>query len=194
MYINGRWYTETEVKAYVDKLIEENEELKELREIFAKADIGKATPKDYLDLLNEWAEMKKLLKAAVDDFKTLGTQAEDEYGRCSLNDSVCDYCVLGGGNLADDCQWRYADKALKLIGEDTNIPASATDINVGGKMRVDYEGDGYDDDGNIIYDTAYCPKCRQEYEVDYDNHDNYCRNCGQALDWSMDGGADNENT
>lgn len=88
MYINNRWYTETEVKAYVDKLIEEN------------------------------ATLKEMLKAAVDDFKALGTQAEDEYGRCSLNDSVCDYCVLGGGNLADDCQWRYADKALKLIGED----------------------------------------------------------------------------
>lgn len=23
----------------------------------------------------------------------------------------------------------------------------------------------------------------QEYEVDYDNHDNYCRNCGQELSW-----------
>lgn len=30
MYINNRWYTETEVKAYVDKLIEENATLKEM--------------------------------------------------------------------------------------------------------------------------------------------------------------------
>lgn len=53
-------------------------------------------------------------------------------------------------------------------------------------MRVNYEGDGYDDDGNLIYDTAYCPNCGQKYEVDYDYHDDYCRNCGQALDWSFE--------
>lgn len=53
-------------------------------------------------------------------------------------------------------------------------------------MRVVYEADGYDDDGNLIYDTAYCPNCGQKYEVDYDDHDNYCRNCGQELDWSTE--------
>lgn len=52
--------------------------------------------------------------------------------------------------------------------------------------RVNYEGDGYDDDGNLIYDTAYCPNCGLKYEVDYDNHDKYCRDCGQALDWSFE--------
>lgn len=46
-----------------------------------------------------------------------------------------------------------------------------------------YEGDGYDDNGEIVYDTAYCPSCEHEFEVDYDTPD-YCPNCGQALDWS----------
>lgn len=46
----------------------------------------------------------------------------------------------------------------------------------------DYEGDGYDDNGEIMYDTAYCPNCRREFEVDYDTPD-YCPNCGQSLDW-----------
>lgn len=49
----------------------------------------------------------------------------------------------------------------------------------------DYEGDGFDDAGELIYDTAYCPNCRQDYEVDYDTP-KYCKNCGQALDWSDD--------
>lgn len=39
-------------------------ELKELRKIFSKVDTGAVKPKDYLDLLDEWGKMKKLLKAA----------------------------------------------------------------------------------------------------------------------------------
>ncbi len=50
-------------------------------------------------------------------------------------------------------------------------------------LPVEYEADGYDDNGNLNYYTAYCPNCRNEYEVDYDYHDNYCRKCGQKLDW-----------
>ena len=46
----------------------------------------------------------------------------------------------------------------------------------------DYEGDGYDDDGNIIYDTWICPNCGKKYEVDYDDYD-FCPNCGQRLKW-----------
>lgn len=44
----------------------------------------------------------------------------------------------------------------------------------------DYEGDGYDDDGNIIYDTWICPNCGEKYEVDYDDYD-FCPHCGQRL-------------
>lgn len=51
--------------------------------------------------------------------------------------------------------------------------------------HIELEADGYDDSGNLIYDTAYCPNCHKEFEVDYDEHCNYCPNCGQRLDWSM---------
>lgn len=44
------------------------------------------------------------------------------------------------------------------------------------------EGDGYDDSGNIIYDTWICPCCGDRYEVDYEMH-NHCPTCGQAIDW-----------
>ena len=49
--------------------------------------------------------------------------------------------------------------------------------------QPDLEGDGYDDNGKLIYDTGYCPNCRHEFEVYY-NATKYCPNCGQHLDWS----------
>ena len=46
-----------------------------------------------------------------------------------------------------------------------------------------FNGDGYDDKGNLIYDTAYCPTCDKEFEVYYYSG-KCCDDCGQALDWS----------
>lgn len=43
-------------------------------------------------------------------------------------------------------------------------------------------GDGYDQDGNLVYDTGYCPICRTAYEIECDTP-KFCENCGQALDW-----------
>lgn len=48
--------------------------------------------------------------------------------------------------------------------------------------KPDYEGDGYDDSGNIIYDTWVCPNCGDRYEVDYELHP-YCPMCGKCIDW-----------
>lgn len=49
--------------------------------------------------------------------------------------------------------------------------------------KPDLEGDGYDENGELIYDTGYCPNCRHIFEVDYDAT-RCCPVCGQALDWS----------
>ena len=49
--------------------------------------------------------------------------------------------------------------------------------------RPDVYGDGYDPDGNLIYDMWDCPRCGASYEIDYDHYD-YCPNCGQKIDWS----------
>lgn len=46
-----------------------------------------------------------------------------------------------------------------------------------------FEGNGFDRNGNIIYDIWICPCCGEKYEVDYDDY-KYCPWCGQALDWS----------
>lgn len=53
--------------------------------------------------------------------------------------------------------------------------------------KPDYEGDGFDEDGYLIYDTWICPNCGKHYEVDYDDYD-FCPECGQALDWSDNNG------
>lgn len=47
----------------------------------------------------------------------------------------------------------------------------------------DVYGDGYDNEGNIIYDTYDCPSCGKHYEIDYDDY-KYCPEYGQAIDWS----------
>lgn len=44
-------------------------------------------------------------------------------------------------------------------------------------------GDGYDDNGNMIYDMYDCPNCGKSYEIDYHNY-KYCPECGQAIDRS----------
>lgn len=49
--------------------------------------------------------------------------------------------------------------------------------------KPDMEGDGYDDNGELIFDTWICPSCGRRYEVDYDAYE-YCPNCGQHIDTS----------
>lgn len=48
--------------------------------------------------------------------------------------------------------------------------------------KPSYWGDGYDDEGNIIYDMYDCPKCGEAYEIDYEKYD-HCPKCGQKIDW-----------
>lgn len=45
-----------------------------------------------------------------------------------------------------------------------------------------YEADGYAN-GELVYDTWYCPNCEKDYEVGYDDYD-YCPCCGQRIDRS----------
>lgn len=45
------------------------------------------------------------------------------------------------------------------------------------------EGDGYDNNGNLIYDIWICPKCDKKYEIEYEEY-KFCPNCGQAIDWN----------
>lgn len=75
---------------------------------------------------------------------------------------------LKGGKCSEECPECNA-RELAIIALERQIP-----------KKPDIEGDGYDDNGNIIYDTWICPCCEEHYEVDYDNY-KYCPNCGQAI-------------
>lgn len=80
---------------------------------------------------------------------------------------------------------------LRTLSEDKQLNLDVRNAILQGESALkkqvpkvpDYEGDGYNDKGNLIYDTAYCPYCRHKFEVDYDTP-NFCPECGQALDWS----------
>ncbi|MGN0535719.1 MAG: hypothetical protein ACI4IR_06950 [Eubacterium sp.] len=50
--------------------------------------------------------------------------------------------------------------------------------------KPDYEGDGYDENGGLIYDTAYCPECHHEFEYGVNDWGVEHCPCGQAFDWS----------
>lgn len=71
--------------------------------------------------------------------------------------------------------------ARLLTNEDVLEHQKLQELNIA--KSPDYEGDGFDKEGNIIYDTWICPNCKTEYEVDYE-HYFFCPNCGQKIKWS----------
>lgn len=79
--------------------------------------------------------------------------------------------------------------------EDTGLtPEQVRELKERNTAKVpDYEGDGCDKDGNIIYDTWICPNCGEKYEVDYDDYE-HCPKCGQAIQWeNLEGMEDGRN-
>lgn len=47
-------------------------------------------------------------------------------------------------------------------------------------QKVEYVADGYYD-GELVFDEARCPRCRESFEVEIDDWIKYCPNCGQKL-------------
>lgn len=76
----------------------------------------------------------------------------------------------------------YIDMNLLREYEDTGLtPPEIMELKERDTAKApDYEGDGYDDAGNIIYDIWICPNCGKKYEVDYDDYD-FCPDCGQMI-------------
>lgn len=91
---------------------------------------------------------------------------------CEYEGGVCRTCIL------QECLTRLGKY------EDTGLtPAEIMELKERDMAKApDYEGDGYDDDGNIIYDTWICPNCGEKYEVDYDDY-KFCPECGQRIKW-----------
>ena len=53
--------------------------------------------------------------------------------------------------------------------------------------KPELQGDGYDPEGNLVYDMWVCPCCNKRYELEYDEYC-YCPNCGQRIDWGNEKG------
>lgn len=68
-----------------------------------------------------------------------------------------------------------------VINNALNMVENAVEKQI--PKKPDFIGDGYDDNGNLIYDTWTCPCCETQYELDYDDY-KFCPECGQSLDWS----------
>ena len=47
-------------------------------------------------------------------------------------------------------------------------------------LKPQLESDGYSD-GELVYDTWICPKCGEDYEIDFHDY-KYCPECGQRID------------
>lgn len=72
----------------------------------------------------------------------------------------------------------------KLVNEHFEIVEKYQSIKEkSNPKKPNLEGDGYDESGNMMYDTWICPNCEKHYELDYQEYD-YCPNCGQRIDWS----------
>lgn len=95
IYINGRGMNAPELKAYISELEAENAELR------AKVESAE----------RQIAEYKRFLKAAAKIVKNLPCD-DDNCSECVHNDNgyVC--------SEYECFEWRYADEALALIGED----------------------------------------------------------------------------
>ena len=76
------------------------------------------------------------------------------------------------------------DKVIKEF-EFVNGVTLKDSINKQISKKMDYYGDGCDENGNILYDYAKCPVCGNDYEYEINDWEcNYCSNCGQKLDWN----------
>lgn len=83
--------------------------------------------------------------------------------------------------LVDDFSFVYKGKSIskEMLIECREVIHKALEKQI--PKKPDLIGDGYDDNGNLVYDTWICPCCETQYELDYDDY-KFCPECGQAID------------
>ena len=113
-----------------------------------------------MDRLTEW----------YDDGEYKGVMVKEEYG-----DKVFE-------TFFSEPDERYLGMYVLKSYEDTGLtPEQVQELKERDTAKEpDYEGDGCDKDGNIIYDTWICPNCSARYEIEYDDYD-FCPRCGQRI-------------
>ena len=101
--------------------------------------------------------------------------------RDTLN-SGCVECDLKAKKFYDD----MIDALSQLKANDHHIDTlsylKANEHHLKPKQVEYTEYDGYAD-GCPVYETGICPNCNREFEVESEEHYNYCPACGQKLKW-----------
>lgn len=119
-----------------------------------------------------------LVKPHLDNLQELVDKSIRVYDEDDIYEKALKYirwiCLI---NSHED---EYVEEDKKTI-EKLNILQELVDKATPTKPM--FEGDGYDSNGNMIYDVWICPCCGERYEVEYQKY-NHCPNCGQKLDWS----------
>lgn len=119
LMINDRFYNEQEIRQLIQS---QADELKDLREenkvLISECDRLIKEKGELLKKSEQIAKYKSLLKLAVEDFnKSLGAMYTCPY--CKYVERKREVCASRKEQYCGDiCEWRYADEALKLIGED----------------------------------------------------------------------------
>ena len=86
-----------------------------------------------------------------------------------------------GDWISNETRQRKYDK-VTLIELSHSLITVKDAVNKQIPLKPQLEADGYSD-GELVYDTWICPKCGEDYEIEYDDY-KYCPDCGQRIDWS----------
>lgn len=90
----------------------------------------------------------------------------------ALDNAISDieYCYNDSFEEVPEKRLKEVELLQKLVDKETPKDVEYT------------EYDGFAD-GYPVYDTAICPSCDREFEVECEEHYDYCPNCGQKLKW-----------
>ena len=93
-----------------------------------------------------------------------------------LIDELKNYIEENEDSLTEDDKYMFAVIIAVLKQADSSEQNS---------QKLIYEGDGYYN-GELVYDTAICPRCNRHFDINDEEEYGYCPSCGQKLDWSID--------
>ena len=84
-----------------------------------------------------------------------------------------------GDWISNETRQRKYDKVSVIELSDSLITLKDA-VNKQIPLKPQLESDGYSD-GELVYDTWICPKCGEDYEIDFHDY-KYCPECGQRID------------
>ena len=139
---------------------------------------NKMVDMEHLPIAQAWETIKAALK--LGQIQTEGRLTAYNDGLPYFPECFKEPCS-GMGCKKKDCEF-MTDICRKLAAfeddEERRTP-----------QRPEFWGDGYDENGELIYDQAKCPNCgNDDFEEGINNWGcKFCPDCGQALDWGEAG-------